>query len=351
MKDSVILAETDLALLNALQLNPRAPWSKVADALRLSAPTVARRWTRLADRGVAWVTSHPGPVFGAGHCFAFVAITCTPALKHQIATTLAGDPHAVSVEVTAGSADLFVTVAVTDIEACARYVLERVDRIPGVTSSSALVSTRIYSDGGHWRLGALGAEERARLAGIAIPHHPPEQIPATLTNADRLLFRALANDGRATADQLAGIVATSAPTVRRRLRRLLDSGQVAMRCEVAASAVGLPVTITFWARIPPEQLDRAGELLARLPQVRLCTSVTGTTNLLVTVWLHTVGEIHRLEAEIAQRLPELRLMERSVTLYMVKRMGRLLDERGYAVGNVPMDLWSDPVPPPATEPT
>jgi hypothetical protein len=38
------LDELDLALVNALQISPRAPWTEVATALEVDAATVARRW-------------------------------------------------------------------------------------------------------------------------------------------------------------------------------------------------------------------------------------------------------------------------------------------------------------------
>ncbi|WP_410557592.1 AsnC family protein [Arthrobacter globiformis] len=48
-----MISELDLEIVNALQINPRAEWSRVADALGLSGPTVARRWNALSGHGQA----------------------------------------------------------------------------------------------------------------------------------------------------------------------------------------------------------------------------------------------------------------------------------------------------------
>lgn len=48
------LSELDLALVNALQISPRAPWTELAKALDIDAATVARRWERLRTAGHAW---------------------------------------------------------------------------------------------------------------------------------------------------------------------------------------------------------------------------------------------------------------------------------------------------------
>ncbi|MDH6576360.1 NAD kinase [Kitasatospora sp. MAP5-34] len=49
--------ELDLALVNALQLQPRAPWSLLGQTLGISPVTAARRWRRLSEAGIAWVTA------------------------------------------------------------------------------------------------------------------------------------------------------------------------------------------------------------------------------------------------------------------------------------------------------
>jgi len=53
-----VLTETDLALINALQVSPRADWVLVGKALGISGSTVSRRWEALNRDGTAWVTVH-----------------------------------------------------------------------------------------------------------------------------------------------------------------------------------------------------------------------------------------------------------------------------------------------------
>lgn len=341
VSESVTQGRLDLALLNSLQIDPRASWARVGSALNISPGAAARRWERLARSGTAWVTAHPGPHFGTAHCFAFVAVRCEPGRKVEVADTLAGDPHAVSVEITAGGADLFLTVATTDLNAFGRYLLERVDRLPGVTATESSLVSQMFGEGGQWRLGVLDAEQKAALrsAGTpdAVPHHRP------LTELEQRLFLGLCEDGRTSHEGLADLVGTSPATVRRRLHGLFSgAGVVGVRCDVASTHVGLPVTASLRARVPPHQLQQAGHTLAQVPQVRMCAAVTGEHNLVISAWLRTVGDVQQLEAEIAHRLPHVVLTDRTITLRMVKRMGRLLDERGCATSVVPMALWSDP---------
>jgi hypothetical protein len=63
----------------------------------------------------------------------------------------------------------------------------------------------------------------------------------------------------------------------------------------------------------------------------------------VSAWLHDVDSLHRLETILVKAVPDLTVVDRLITLRTVKRMGRLLDEEGRAIGAVPMDIWTDPL--------
>jgi len=63
--------------------------------------------------------------------------------------------------------------------------------------------------------------------------------------------------------------------------------------------------------------------------------------MVLSAWLHTVEEVHRLELTIARQLPQLRIVDRLIVLRTVKRIGRLVDSQGRAVGVVPISIWED----------
>jgi DNA-binding Lrp family transcriptional regulator len=157
------------------------------------------------------------------------------------------------------------------------------------------------------------------------------------------VLRAL-EDGRSTAADIAARTARSGSTVRRWLTEMIDGGLLSLRCEVAQPITGWPVAATFWARVPPDELDRTATALTGLPEVRLCAATTGADNLVMTLWLRSLGDVQRLEAELAGKLPALTLTDRAVTLHAVKRMGCLLDDAGRIAGVVPIDPWAPTAP-------
>ncbi len=337
MSESAALTEDDLALVEALQRDPRAPWTEVAALVGTNAVTASRRWEKLRASGAAWITGTPGPGSHHAQLLAYVDVTCLPSAKMLVAEQLAGDAHALSVDITAGGRDLLVTVAAVDLVTLGRYLLERLDRVPGVTGTRARIATRLYAEGSTWRLGVLPS-----TGGTGGPPHVTR--PAVLDETDRELASALGVDGRASYAALASATGISQPTARRRVDRLLDTGAVLLRTEVAAPLVGLPVMVVLSADAPAGRLDDVAARLGRLRPVRLSATLAGTPSLLVVAWLASLEDVHRFEQELAVAAPDVAVVDRLVVLRAVKRMGHLLDAEGRATGTVRMDVWRDPVP-------
>ncbi|TQN42049.1 DNA-binding Lrp family transcriptional regulator [Blastococcus colisei] len=340
MSGSVALDEDDLALVEALQRDPRAPWTSVAEVVGTNAVTASRRWERLRASGAAWVTGAPGPGSHHAQVLAYVDVTCLPSEKTRVAQELAGDAHALSVDITAGGRDLLLTVAAVDLSTLGHYLLERLDRVPGVTATRARIATRLYAEGSTWRLGVLPP-------GGVVGRTMPAIRPAVLDEVDRELMSALGVDGRASFAALASATGISQPTARRRVDRLIGSGAVLLRTDVAAPLAGLPVMVVLSADAPAGRLDDVAGRLGRLRQVRLSATLAGTPSLLVTAWLSSLEEVHRFEQDLVHQVPEANVVDRLVVLRTVKRMGHLLDLEGRATGVVRMDVWRESAPPAA----
>ncbi len=148
------------------------------------------------------------------------------------------------------------------------------------------------------------------------------------------LIEALAVDGRLTASELARRTDRNAATVRRQLPRLLASGLLTFRCEVSQLHVGRPVSCNWLARVPVDEHARTVQALATLPELRLCVSTTGETNVMLTAWTRSLTDLLALERFVGERLPWLAIMDSSVTLRVAKRMGWLLDDEGRRTGEV-----------------
>ncbi|GAA4624699.1 AsnC family transcriptional regulator [Actinoallomurus vinaceus] len=343
-----MLSEDDLVLINALQLNPRASWSVLGAALGVDAVTVARRWSRLFDRGEAWVGFSPGRQLLDQVCVAFVEIDCAHGDTADVVRTLGGHPHVVTIERTASGYDLLATVATADLAAMSRHTLDVLPTIQGVRAVRARIVTHMFTEGGRWRIAALAPGERAQLTATTAPP-PDDQGPRQITPTDRAILAHLARDGRASYRSLAAALDTSASTVKRRIDQLTRLGLLRLRCDFARPLGGWAVAATFWAKAPPADLPEIGHALIRLPQTRNCAAVSGPNNLVVQASLHSLADVPRFETQLASVHPAVDITERVITLRHEKLLGHLLDPYGRSTGVVPPDVWSDPANPVVAE--
>ncbi|MET9259555.1 AsnC family transcriptional regulator [Amycolatopsis sp. NPDC004079] len=321
-----MLTKNDLELVDALQADPRAPWSSISAAAGISAVTATRRWQRLSERRDAWFAAYPGSSLRKRMVLAFVEIDCMPGQSLAVALALADDPNVASIDHIAGRCDLLVHVLASSPHDLRSYLDSRLAGLPGVIANRALVSPCILSD---------GSSRRARRDGEPDWHSP---VSLRFGSLDRALVHALGEDGRAPAAALAVRLNVSETTVRRRMTVLLESGALVLRCEIARSLSPAPVTATLWIQVPPDRLDSAGQSLAALPECRMCAVVNGTANLLLIASLSSEYQVIALENSLTTTRPWLRIVGRAITLRPVKLMGRLLDDDGRSVKYVPLAL-------------
>ncbi|MFZ3598352.1 Lrp/AsnC family transcriptional regulator [Streptomyces sp. BH104] len=339
MRETVTVSELDLALVNALQLRPRASWTELAPPLGVTASTLARRWERLTEEGLAWVYAAPGREFSRTRCTAFVLVRCRPGTRARIAEELCERSEAVTIELTGpGSADLLIDVLAPDLPALTRFVTTHLETLPGVTAVDCLFATSLYVEGSRWRLRSL---DPAQLSVLGRSGERPPEPAATLEldAVDRGLLDSLVGDGRLGLAALAAHTGTSPATVRRRLHRLTDSGVLTLRCDMADALAGRPLPVSLLGRVPARDIAAVHRALAALPECRLVAAVTGRTNIFATLWVRDLGDIQRRETALGARLPTLEFTDRIVGLHTVKRMGHLLDEHGRRIGVRPIRPW------------
>ncbi|HET8599595.1 MAG TPA: Lrp/AsnC family transcriptional regulator [Segeticoccus sp.] len=330
------LGERDLALIHALQIAPRISWAEAARVLDATPQSLAQRWSRLRDEGLAWVTVHPA---GAGdEVIAMVEVDCLPGERSSVARALCADPRVASVEEAARGCDLLLTIIATDLTALSRFVLDDLGAVEGVANQRSYLATSVHRQGSSWRLRALDGSQRAALEAVAHRAHIEGRRPgaghAPMPVRLRPIVQELARDGRATAADLARATGRNPATVRRQLATVIASGRLAFRCEVAQEHTRWPIVCNWQARVPTAEHDRTARALATLPELRLCLTTTGEANLYFTVWAESLPDLLRIERLLAERLPWLELRGSTVTLRQLKRMGWLLHPDSRCTGEV-----------------
>ncbi|MFJ2059500.1 hypothetical protein ACIOMM_26635 [Streptomyces sp. NPDC087908] len=80
--------------------------------------------------------------------------------------------------------------------------------------------------------------------------------------------------------------------------------------------------------VPPLEVPATVAALARLPQTRLVTSVTGPHNLAVAMWLRTVDELHEVTSAFVRAAPALRIAGTALALRTHKIGAQVLGPDG-----------------------
>lgn len=339
MQETVTPSELDLALVNALQLRPRAAWTELAPLLGVAASTLARRWDRLTGAGLAWVCAAPGREFSRGRATAFVLLRCRPGARSRLADRLSKFPEAATVEVTgSGSADLLLDVLAPDLPSLSRFLTGTLDQLPGVTSVSSLFATSLYVEGSRWRLRSLDQSQLTALGNSAST--APESVHTReLDPVDHALLDELVRDGRVGLAELGQRTGTSPATVRHAAAPSDGLRHPHLPLRRRRPARRAPGPGLLLAQVPARDIGTVHRTLAATPECRLVAGVTGPANIFATLWVHDIGDIQRRETALCARVPTLTVTDRIVGLHTVKRMGHLLDHEGRRTGVIPISPW------------
>ena len=330
------ISEEDLALINVLQIAPRLSWADAAEVLGVHATTLAARWERLRAAGVSWVTAH---LIGDPHqmCLAFVAVDCEMNRREEVTAELAGMPEIVTVEEAASNRDLMLTVITPSLDDFSSRVVSRLKEIDGLLKYQTALCTRLHSSGGSWRLNVLSRAQQAAVRAMAgaettgaVHSTARDQLPAS----HLALLPFLAKDGRATAADIARALGRHPATVQRQLNRVLASGILSFRCEVAQKLSAFPVTCQWFVNVPAGRHEAAAAELKTMRNVRLSASTTGPTNFVIIMWLQSLADVMSIELVLQQKVPGMVLVESVIMLSTVKRVGWMLNPDSRASGAV-----------------
>ncbi|HZX01845.1 Lrp/AsnC family transcriptional regulator [Kribbella sp.] len=319
----------DRALIHALQIDGRAPYSRIGEVLGVSTQTVARRFNRLRAEAGLRVVGLPDPEL-AGHSQWLLRLTSTPQVAQDLAGALARRPDTSWVKLASGGTEIVATVDSTPPDGNS-LLLNDIPRTSGITSVSAHLLLHRYVGGpAAWRGRAksLTAAQQAALArttdaGQAAADSRPSGRPGDGTSArldagDGQLLTAIGEDGRATHADLAARTGWSTATVARRLDELLRSGAIFLDTDVDPVALGFTTSAMLWLSVPPAHLDAVGRALAEHDELAFVAATTGRTNLVTQAICAGPDALHEYLTERLGAIAHITAIETAPILRTVK---------------------------------
>jgi len=275
----------DRRLVQALQVDGRLPFSRIAEVLGVSDQTIARRYTRLRTEGHIRVIASIDPTL-LGEVLWLVRVQCKPDGAEQLGRALALRDDTAWVTLSSGGTEISCTTwAPAGLVQESSLLLARLPRTPSVVGMSAHCVMHTFFGGSRGltlKSGSLTPEEVNALQPEPVQSEarlPGEQEPVVLDDGDRRMLAVLGRDARAELAELAAATGWSQSTVRRRLAQLRASGAVFLDVEYDYRIYELATRVLLWASVPPAELQSAGLALADHPEVAYACATTGATNL------------------------------------------------------------------------
>ncbi|QMU78543.1 AsnC family transcriptional regulator [Streptacidiphilus sp. PB12-B1b] len=310
--------ELDRQLVNALQLDPRIPFSRLASVLGVSDQTVARRYSRLRTEGLIRVLGLTDPeVLGEDRWM--VRVQCTPDAASAIAEALARRDDTTWVSLNSGGTEIScVARAGVDQEEHA-LLLQRLPRTPSVVGVTAHCVMHTFFGGAMSLVTKWDTLAPEQVALLTPP--PPSrgaERPVRLDEGDKRLLAVLAQDGRASLGELAAATGWSQSTVRRRMAELHDSGALYFDMEFERRIFDLTARALLWLSVAPAELAATGEALAEHPEVAYACATTGATNVHAVVFAPDTTSLYTYLTTRIASLPAIRQVETTPIMRQVK---------------------------------
>lgn len=309
--------DMDRKIIHALQLDGRAPFNRIADALGVSGQTVNRRYTRLRTTGALRIVglAHPTAV---GEEEWFLRIRCTPDTADTLARALNRHHETTWVHLTSGGTEIVcVTRTTPDTEP---LLLRKLPQTRHVTAISAHCLLHTFYGEEHDAVDKIGPLSREQTQRLRPP--PPEPCePPVLTVADRRLLASLGEDGRATYRDLAQATGWSQSTIQRRLTELRHTGLLYFDVAYDPHIFGHRTQAMLWLSATPAALLTVGEALAEHAEISFAASTTGPTNLYGGITCADTRALHQYLTGPVATLPGVTSIETAPINRTLKRAG------------------------------
>ena len=312
MVDTLTLDDVDRQLTQCLGVDGRASFAAIAEVLRVSDQTVARRYRRLRSAGALRVVGLRS--LKAGTASWFLRLRCVPGSGEAIAAALARRADTAWVQLLSGDTEVLCSLRGEAHEGTDSLLarLPRSGRIVAVTAYSRL---HMFS-GGPDGLGFLDVLPPSRVAPL---RRPAPGGPIEFGDLDDALFGVLEVDGRAPYADLAAATGWSETTVRRRVDQLRDARALYLDLELDLPTFGYRSVAWMWMSVPPSHLAAVGDALAKFPEVAYAAATTGPANLVACAVCRSQEELYEFLTDKIGALPGVGRVETAPVIRTVKQ--------------------------------
>lgn len=253
------LDDLDRGLLQSIVRHPEAPYTQWAEENETSATTAARRFDHLTRIGAVRVIGRTLPGFDGAVAW-LARIFGSPEPLGLLSTELSALQTTRWVRLSRDRGELFCGIVAAP--EAADDLLQR------------LRSTVPHRD--------LRLHHMLQVWGLPAD---AEQAPGQLDAIDRALLEIYAEDGRASAANVASHLSLDPATVTRRRHRLIDAGILFFEADVHPDIFSETGNFNVWLRVEPGMIAELGSELVRREQTQYVAAVSGAEQMFANIAL------------------------------------------------------------------
>jgi len=146
---TVVIDDTDKALIEALQRDGRMPYTRLAERVGLSEAAVRQRVQRLIESGVTQIVAVTDPMTLGFRRIAMIGLNVEGDTR-EVADAIAKIADIDYVVLVSGSFDVLVEVVCEDDDHLLRLLNDEIRAIPGVRSTESFTYLRLYKQTYAW---------------------------------------------------------------------------------------------------------------------------------------------------------------------------------------------------------
>ena len=322
--------ELDVRIAAALQINGRATWQQVAQAVDSTESTVSRRAQRLFDEGHIRVAAIADPQRCGWGYPVLVQLRCEVGEPKRVSHVLAAREDVRFVALITGTFDVVVELIVPSRRYLADVLIEQLPQIGGIRESTTESVLRNFKMSYDWSRELIREDAVAQLSdGASVDADFGHTV--ALEETDRALYALLREDGRLSFKNLAEQIGISESRARRKVDAMVKKGAIRIATIVPSHLLGFDVECFCWIRVDLLHLEEAARMLAARPEVRYLSAASGYRDLICEVILPSEDDLYEFETRIVGGLPGIRQVDIGLELQTVKRAFMHFADGGYPV--------------------
>lgn len=140
------LDETDLAIIDALQVDGRVAFAQIAEQLGVSPGMIRQRYTRLVEEGFLRVVAITNPIRMGYKAMAMIGIRVEGSKLLDVAEKISKLDEVIYMVISSGRFDIFAEVVCRDHADLLRFITEKLSTIDGVRESESFMHLKIMKE-------------------------------------------------------------------------------------------------------------------------------------------------------------------------------------------------------------